>query len=280
MKLTVYIDILILVNTIINFYLLKISLVILKLTVEIKRVLFAALIGALCSLAILFNLNNYIAVTVRFLSVIIAGYTAFGFVNYKVFLRNISSLTVTNALYTGFVYKFLADNRFTYINNYFCYIHINPVIFVASVTMIYFIMWIAEIIFVNSYKDCNFKFNIQIENNEKSFSAFYDTGFKVKDIIGGKAVMMCGIDDLKTILSTEKISEINKFLKGDMDNSIFTPLFYSDISGRGMLPCIKPDKVSYKNRELRNTVIAVTDKKIDKDVQIIFGKEVFNLTGE
>ncbi len=280
MKLTVYLDILLLINTIVNYYLLKITMSALKLTADLKRLLVSSFTGALFSCAVLVEMNNIYAFFLRIISVIVCAYLAFGFINTRSFIKNTFALIGTNLLYTGFIYNFLGESSFTYINNYFCYIHINPVLFVSLVCVIYFVMWAKELVLAGKHKDYIYEFTIWFDGRSKQFKSFYDTGFNIKDIIGGKAVMLCAAEDLNEVLLPGEISAIYSFLKGEMDKGVYTPVFYSDITGQGMLPCIKPDKVIYKNKEIKNTVIAVTDKKFDRDVRIIFGKEVFNLTGD
>ncbi len=86
--------------------------------------------------------------------------------------------------------------------------------------------------------------DIYINNNKYCLTGYLDTGNTLKDPYKNRPVI---------IISNNKIEFDNK-------KSILVP--YETISTKGILRCIKPDKVLINNKEFKNCLIGKISKKL------------------
>ena len=281
MKLTVYLDMLILINTIINYFLLKAACCIAGTVYSTRRIVLAAFAGALFSMVIFVDLSVYSAFLLKLLAAVICTCISVGFKSIIYFIRNTVCVIAVNMTFTGVLIFLSSENNFVYENNLFYYININPVLLVVCVSGMYRLISMYELFIGNRNKVSLFEFEIYFRQSHMKINAFYDTGFKVKDIISRRAVMLCSFRRVRENLPQDLSEEISDFINGITDRTTnIIPVFYTDISTHGILPALRPDKVIYKNKEIENTLIAFTDAEFEEDIQIIFGKEIFNRTGE
>ena len=78
---------------------------------------------------------------------------------------------------------------------------------------------------------------------------------------------------------TDLYNIINNFYKGEVKAGI-TPLFYSDLTGSGMLAAVKTDIVMVNNKDVKNVLLAVSKKEFSKEQDIIFGKDFYDRFGD
>lgn len=283
MKVTIYIDILIITNIIINYFLVKITAVVSGTYAETKRLIASSVTGALFSAAIFFDIPIMQSALIKLLSVSLCVFIAFGYGGKFIFLKNILSFIAANLALSGFIFFIAQKTEIIYINNYMFYIYLNPVLLVACILSIYILLTLYDFVF-SSPKNRLYRVIIEFNNNEHCLTGFYDTGFGLKDIILHRALIMCDYDTVKNIVDKELSEQIyNFFIDGTYENNSIIPVFYGDISNKGILPSIKPDNVfimkNGKRKELKNTAIVVCRQKLSEEYQIIFGKEIFNRIG-
>ncbi len=280
LKLTVYIDVLIAVNTIINYFLLKICAILSGAGTNTKRMIISSFTGSLFSLFIFCDLKLLLSLAIKLLSVVICAAIAFGIKSKKYFIKNVICLGFINCLVTGFINLFLSDSNYIYINNIFYYININPVMLVIAITFVYFSLYLYDLFFDINARQREITIGIYIDKSFLKLNGFYDTGFKVKDIIGGRAVMLVAFPEVENHIGENLKNKLSSFFAGNINTGKIIPVFYSDVSGGGILPGVKPDKVIYKNKELENILIAFCNKSLGNNVRMIFGKDIYNKTGE
>jgi len=281
LKLTVYLDVLLVVNFLINYILLKISAHCGKLPYKTVNIILSAAVGALFSVVMLTDVSPVLSFTVRIISVIICAFVAFGFTTVKCFIKSILFLLLSTFLFTGVIYSFFSHSSFVYVKNCFYYININPILLVGCITVVYIVMQLSEIFFLSKPDINKCQCDVTIENMNFSVTAFYDSGFSVKDILGHRCVMLCSIPAVRNKLNSDFTAKIESFLKGDIEipeNIIH--VFYSDISGGGILPAVRATKIMINKKEIKNTILAFTDKSFSDDVGIIFGKDILDMIGE
>lgn len=283
MKLTVYIDILIVVNIIINYILIRLACIVSGSVADFKRKIISSVTGAFFSMAIFFELSDLSSVLLKIISVLLCGSISFGYGNRRFFLKNLFSLIAVNVIFSGFVMLLADKSTFVYFNNYMYYFNINPVMLVLCIFALYIIISAGELLF-STPKEQVYDFVIEMNGQEYNLTGFYDTGFGIKDIINDRAVIMCSFDTIKDMASPHMLKEIYSFFtKGEYQSCDIFPLFYGDISGKGMLPAIKAEKVyiekNGKRTEIKNTAIAVCRQNLSDEYQIIFGKQIMKRTG-
>ena len=278
----VYIDLLIVLNLLINYIFIKITALITSSVYTTLRILLSAFAGALCSIIILFDITLALSFVFKIASVILCCYIAFGAESFYRFIKNILVMSGIYMLFTGFLTIISEYSTRLYINNFSFYISINPVLFVVSIFCFYTLIKAADFFYFRDRKQ--YLYNIEIETDYDSFTgiAFYDTGFKVRDIVCNNDVIMCCLDFLKCAGALKTVEIIENFYKCNVSTEIL-PVFYSDVSGGGMMAGIKLNRVCIKRNdkliELKNIVLAVSKNKFSQSEEIIFGKDIYDRLG-
>ncbi len=276
----IYIDVLIITNFIINYFLLKITQIFSSSFYDKKRLIISSFIGALFSLIVLIDINSFLlSILIKILAVIISILIAFGFVNYYYFFKNVLSMLLANFMLYGFL-AFIEDNSVIILKDTIIYLNINPVILVLSVLFIWIVITIFNIFFNEKLSSEDIKIKLVLEKGEVVLSAFYDTGFKLKDIINNYNVILVEIKKIENLVSEKDIKDIENFFDNiNIENTNFiTPIFYSTINGEGMLPSIKAKNIYIIQKdikkEIKNCRIALAKEKISNEKEAIIGKEV------
>ena len=282
MKLTVYIDILIIVNIILNYMLLRITGIITGASSTAVKLIVSSVAGALFSFVIFIDMPYLISVSLKIIRIALAVYIAFGFISLYSYVKNVSALLAANLILSGAVLLLSRHTNLIYINNCVYYFNISPVLLVGCITIIYISISIRELFYID--KKQIYSLDVYIFEKKHTVTAFYDTGFRLKDIISHNTVIMCSVDYFTVIADSLLSSEVkNFFMAGKYSDNRIIPVFYSDISDKGMLPAVKTDKVCInindKNLEFKNIILAVCRQPLQPEYQIIFGKDFLDRTG-
>ncbi len=279
----IYVDVLIITNFIINYFLFKITQIFSSGFYDKKRLIISSFIGALFSLIVLIELNNFfISISVKIIAIVVSVLIAFGFNNKYYFLKNFLSLLLANFILYGFL-AFIKDNNVIVLKNTIIYLNINPVLLVISVLFIWVVITVFNIFFNEKLLEEDIKIKLILNNKEVVLSAFYDTGFKIKDIINNKNVILIDFNKIKNIISDENKNIIENFFNNNeiKNTKIITPIFYSTINGEGMIPAIKADNIyiiqKENEKEIKNCLLALSKEKMSNEVEVIIGKEVFKM---
>ena len=284
MKITVYLDMLIITNLLVNYFLLKITAVIAGIAMERKRAIAASVTGALFSLSIFLPQNIPVSFIIKTASVMCCCLCAFGFVSLALFIRNSACLLAANLLLSGFLMAVFQNSPTVYINNLNYYFNINPVLLAACIFAVYGAITAVEMLHSRADKRLTFPVTITLNGKSVSGTAIYDTGFKVRDILGNRPVVMCEYEFFRVCMEEEQQRRVEDFASGNPHGKII-PIFYSDVSDEGMLAGVKVDELTVcldENRKkvLQGAILALAQKKILSGAQIIFGKEIYNILGE
>lgn len=284
MKMTVYIDMLIILNFLVNYIFIKITALLTFTEYKITRIIFASFIGAICSIMIIYDISVCLSLVLKFLSIILCCYIAFGYRGIYRFLKNIIVMFCTYMLFTGFLVVISEYSTQFFIKNFSFYVSINPLLFVIGISVFYILISVIEYLFFRQAPE--YLYNIVVETDYESFTAtaFYDTGFKLRDVLCNNGVIMCCLDFLMKVGAFNTAAAVSDFYdKGNSVNSSILPLFYSDVSGGGMLAGIKLNRVyvtkNNKNIELKNIVLAVSKNNFSQSEEIIFGKDIYDRLG-
>lgn len=285
MKLTVYIDVLVATNMIINYFLIKITSALSGAVAKQNRIIISSFVGALFSFSILFNISYLTSFIVKIISVFICSRIAFGVKTKRQYFKNTILLSVATFLFSGIVSALFASNTTVYTRNFCIYPNISPLLLVTCIVFTYISVQLFEFVFTTGRKEYFYRADIFYNDNSTTTTAFYDTGFNVKDIVTFRKVLISDLNTVKNILPEDLLTDIVFYYKtGDYTNKNIIPVFYSSINRNGMLPAIVPQKIivhGNKNiTELKDVIIAIAPEQFSADYQVIFGKDIYKLTGE
>ena len=181
----VYADVLIFLNTIVNFFIISFLGKISKINKKWYRYVFASIIGALFSLYIFLPKQIFlIELLIKFLCSAVIILTAFGFGNIRKFAHRSVLFYIITYLYAGFMFSLwmIFKPNGMIIHNSVVYFNISPLFLIIASGVIYLILILIKRIFPKktSLNSCE----MEIICNDKSLNitATVDTGNFVSDI--------------------------------------------------------------------------------------------------
>ena len=274
---TIYADILIVVNIYITFFMLKTCFFILRRSVSTGRLLAASLFGGFSSLAVL--LPPMPAWAVMLIKCIFCGaiiLIAFGFSDIRKYAVHTLVFLVINIAFGGAAIaaeQLGADFIAASINGY-TYINVSFVVLTVSTAAAYFAIS-AFRKYTDSRTLTDIKYEVEIENNggKVTLEALCDSGNKLTDIISGLPVIVCDYSSCRGVLP-DSLRKRNTFF--DYRNSEITPLDgirivpYATVGGNSCIPVFKPKKI---------TVYPIGEEKNGKQINALIGVSSEGLAG-
>ena len=274
----IYIDVLIITNFLISYFLLMASSVLSEYTYTRSRIIASAFVGALCCLYIFADSSTcFVNFIFKSLSLVVCSVIAFGIKDKKKLIIQMVCYFILNMLLTGAVYIISFRSTVVYQNNMFCYFSINPVILVTSSAAIYVLILVFELVKEKISPQKIYYMDIYFKNfSLKKVAAFYDSGFRLKDIISNNDVVIIGYEKVKDSLPYEIKNNLHHFFAASYNklDSGFIPVFFSTLSGEGMIPAIKCEYVLIENTKIKNILVAFTEKELGENVTALFGTDI------
>lgn len=247
---TLYIDLIALLNFLMDFLLLMTVNLTLKRNVSLKRMFLGALVGNLTLIFLFFETTTLLLLVFKIITSFLICMITFHFKNWHYTFQNMSYFYMTGTILGGFLY---------YLNLEFSYKHEGIIFFHQGLSINFlFLIIISPIIlyiYVRSQKKIKthynhyYKLNITFKNNQTlSVNAFLDTGNKLKDPITNKSIILVEQEALK---------------KMDHHNLIYVP--YNSLNNHGLLKCIIPKKVEINGVSSQKYLIGISEKKFHID---------------
>lgn len=260
MKTVVYADILIIINFLMNYLLLRANAVLTGCSFRTGRLLISSFVGSLFSLLIYIeNIPPIISSLLKIFCMTVMILIAFKIKSLKLFIRNYFTFFAVNIIFGGIM---LALNVFLFpetslYNNGIVYFDIN----IMTLTFFSVICYILINIFNSFMRNktphgCIYRIKINCSNKSAECDALYDSGNKLCDCFSGKPVIITDKTFVENIIGNKKIEE--------MKNYRLIP--YSTINGTGTIPAFMAESVditvSGKRMTAENIYIAITENKI------------------
>ncbi len=279
----IYLDVLIFLNTFVNFFILTLTSKLCKDGYKLYRMLLAALVGALFSLYIFLPPQNFILENLY--KIIISGVIiliCFGFDSIKALLRRTAVFFVATFIYGGImmaVWLVLKPDNLA-INNGIVYLDISPIILIAATLISYLIISVIRF-FTRRDASAGKRVTLTVETmyGEITVTALLDTGNSLRDSITGNSVIIIEKE------LAEKLFEIlpttENIASGDLQNvKGFRLLPFSTIGGKGLISAFKPKRVTVKTENeiklLGEVLVAISEEKLGEDFGAIINPEVLN----
>lgn len=275
MKTVIYADILIVVNLIVNYLLLRATSVILGAERNAVRLLVSSLLGGVFSLIIFIeNIPPFLNILIKFAFLTVMVCVAFRIGKISDFLKNFAAFFLCNFAFAGIM---LAMNIFltpelTIYKNGVVYFDIDIITLVAASIGCYAVLSLISK-FTRNRMVRNLLYEISVEYNGKSVSgkALLDTGNTLRDTFSGKPVIIAEKQFISSIIPEKAdITQMNNFRL----------IPYSTIHSGGALPAFLADEVTvvYEGKRivLEDVYVALTEKKIvSSDYSVLLGAPFF-----
>lgn len=245
---TVYIDLVCIINFIYDFLILLTVSFTLKRNRKIYYYILSSLIGVLSIFLLFLKINNIILFLLKILISIIMVIVAFGYKSIKYTISNIIYFYMTSIILAGFLYL-IKGNNFNFNLNYIVLLIIGPIIL--------FIYYKSNKKLKNTYSDY-YKIKIVFDNIEYNLVSFYDNGNNLKDPISRKSIIIVGNNRL------EKIYNIR------------SPVYVSVITVKGthLMKCFKPSYIILNDKKIYNYLIGESSIKFSDGVECLLNKSL------
>lgn len=268
MKQIIYIDILIGVNLIINYFLLLTTSKFLCLKIKRFRLILGELLSSVYSLYILlpdapFLTSLIIKLFMAFTIVI----TVFGFKNIKIFCKTLVCFYFVSFSFSGIMFAlwYVFKPKGMAINNGIVYFNISPLMLISSTVIAYFILeFISRIVEKKEIGNLIFDVHINLGSKSVKLKAKVDTCNSLTEPFSNLPVIVVSEHAIKEILPDKFPKSITEYNNNSLNKNLgiklrFIP--FKTVSGEGILPAFKPDFITI-NGPKKQAYIAICEEHI------------------
>ena len=258
---TVYVDVLVCVNFIIDYFLLGITAKIIKAPCSFTRQIISALVGGVCSVVILLPvLNVFVSLLSLLLTSALIVLVAFGKAGWKVFLRSLACFYLASFLFSGAmnVLSKLIDSKALSVRNGIVYYNLSATFLVGfSVVTYILITVICRFVKRNNPPTC--KLEISQGNVQLNVTALVDSGNRLQEPFSEKWVMLLDANYEKHFSDIKAPKRI---------------IPYSTVAGDGVLYGFYPERISLQpSGEKLDMYVAFSPKPLKNGYGAIVSSE-------
>lgn len=275
---TIYVDVLIVLNIYVNYFLIKATAKITRFKLKNVRCIIASVYGSLFSLAILLPcINTFFNIIIKAFAAATIILIAFGKNKLNRSMVYITVFFIINFICAGIMYGIYSwfKPEFMHFNNSYFYIDFSLIILIASTAILYFFTcFVRRIYDQTSFENGNYKVVIKYNGNIIKLNGLADTGNSLVDFFSGLPVVVCSKSDISLLFDNQyKILEENKLPKG------FRLIPCSTINNNGVIPIFEPDEIiiidnSNKKQNVVEAMIGIALKK----TEAIFNPKLIKLS--
>ena len=281
---TIYLDVVIVENLIMNAIIIYATAIVLKVTIKHLRIIISSLIGAVYSvLSYISDLEIYNNLFLKvFLSVVMV-YIAFIPKNVKLLLKQILIFYLTSFLFGGVAFALIyviKPQEILMKNGLFLGMYPLKTVFLGAVIATIILITAFKVVKNNiTKKDMMCYVVIEIDNKSTKIKAMLDTGNMLKEPISGLPVIVIENTALYELLPKEILENLEEILGGDFQkipedikNTYISKLKWIPYSSlgkqNGMLIGIKADKIVVEKDdqiiEHDDVIIGIYNKSLTK----------------
>lgn len=229
---TIYIDLVILLNYFFDSLILLTVNTTLKRNISLKKILFVSLLGELSLLGFLLS-NKYLLILLKLEISLILNILTFKYKDIFYTVTNVLYFYMVSIILGGFIY-YLKLNNLSYS-------------FILLLVPLILYLYIKQNLNMKTTINKTYPLTIYFPNKRKlSLTGFVDTGNKLRDPVTKKWVVLVN----------------KKLLQGVI--RIRTPIYvpYHSLNNKGLVECIKPEKLVIEGKEYTNFLIGLMDSKV------------------
>lgn len=260
MTVTVYVDVLIILNAFVNFFILLAEEALSGERVRALRIALAAFTGSLFSLAVFLDSYGILfELLLRLACSTVTVLVCFGFGGLGRFIRLTGVFYAVSFTYAGIMLamKFMFNPEALGIHNGVVYIGISPLVLVIATLVSYLILTVIRLIARRNGAGGKI-ITLSAELGERSVSlrALIDTGHDVRDVLTGSPVIITESSKLRELLGDE---EYSGFKSGGESASQLLTLRYRlmpirTVGGSTVLPALRIDRLRIGDSDRMYTV--------------------------
>lgn len=239
----IYLDIILIINSLFDFLILFGVKTLLKEKASIKRLILGSIIGNMTLILLFISINKITLFIYKLLVSCIIIIVSFGKNN---FIKDIIYFYLISIILGGSIY--LINNNFSYVNNGLLFINNG---YILNILIIIILFPIIIYLYVKEHKEYkniyNYIYNvfIYINNNKYNLKGMIDTGNEL-------------IDPYKK----RKIIIINNNIKINTNNLSYIYVPYKALNTSGIIKCFKTDYIMINNKKINNILIGISNDNI------------------
>lgn len=245
---TIYIDILIGTNFIINYFILLAVSKYGRIIPSQKRLISGSMLGAICSMVILLpDLGFLINLLLKLAISVGIVFLTFGYHSLKALIKNIAIFYFMSFCLCGvmlFVW-FIFTPRGMVVNNSVVYLNISPLVMIVTTLISYAVIRLCSKAIRKKENDVIKICKIKLINND-SFCEFYgkiDTGNTLCEPFSQCPVMVVNEDAIKNIAEEEFSRLLDANTAQNTIKHKYRVVPFNSIGGSGLLPAFSPREV-------------------------------------
>lgn len=280
MKQVIYIDVLIIVNLFVNYFILLTTSKFLNLKLKLSRLILGEILGAIYSLYIFIpEPNIFISILIKLFMSIIMVAVSFEFRKIKQFLKIIVCFYAVNFAFSGIMFTLWCVFKPSgmIMNNDIVYFNISPLTLIISTVVSYIIIEIINrVIEKKQLKSSKYEIGIKFKDKYIVLNAKIDTGNLLKEPFSNLPVIVVKKSEINLL-----IPEFNIFESIENQNEIkklkIRMIPFKTVSGTGILPAFKPEYVVLKGNLKKQAYIAVcSDEYFSEGISCLVNPEILD----
>ena len=274
----IYLDVLIIVNIYVNYFLLIACAKLTHTRLKTPRCILGAAVGSLTALVILLPPVGAALVTlIKLVCAAVIVFCAFGYGGFPRYIKLCGMFFLVNFIFAGIIYGFViltkANNFF--INNAGVYIDISlPVLIISTVAAYFSVCLVRRILDKKGFSSKKYTLIARANGITASLKAFPDSGNTLRDAFSGKPVIIITAE--KAPLSEKMRAAVSNGNIEDYAVGGLRPIPCGCVTSRGIIPVIKPDDliISDDSGTIHpiDALIGITSEKMDADA--IFNPDI------
>ncbi len=257
----VYVDVLIFINTLINYCILSLTHKFLKHTTTQLRIISASLVAALSSLLVFAPIESLaMQYTIKLVVNMLMCYIAFRYKSISYYIKQIIYTFVISVIFGGImmlIYQTLKPHNMAIINDY-VYFDINPIQLILISVAIYIVILMIQKLMNKDSANTLVNLDICINNTTYNCIGKIDTGCTVVEPFSGLPVIIIE----NSIINLSQITT-NRLVP------------YKALGSSGILKAVKADKVYIDKTQINKDIyICIYNGTIDNNIKAIINSEI------
>lgn len=235
---TIYIDVLLILNIYVNYFLLRATARLTHTVITGRRLALTAAVGSLSSLTILLPpLGGAVNLLIKIAAALALVLLAFGKRRPRTYFYLCGVFFAVNFIFAGIVLalSFISDSSHIATNNAALYIDFSLLTLVAFTAVAYFaVCLLRRGLDSSAASDKKYRIIIGVGERSADIPAISDSGNLLRDSFSGAPVIVCGLGELSSVIPCR--AAVGS-LKG------FRVIPCSTITGSSVMPVFRPDSV-------------------------------------
>ena len=278
----VYVDVLLVVNLIVDFFLLKITFKLLKTDPKPIRVLISSFIGAISSLYIFFPESTaFINIAVQLIISSLMIFSSLGFKTLKYFLRSATVFFIVTCVYGGIMTALwqVLKPKGMVINNSVVYFNISPLVLILSTVSGYFLyLFLNKILATPSKTAKKCSLNLYALGKSVGLTGIIDTGNSITDVLSNSEIIIVDKAVAVSLLGTEDFSNDPVYA------TRYRTIPCETVMGRSLLEGFRCDmgEIRFEDKviPLNNPIIAISKTPIKENYSAILNPKILEKQGK